>query len=227
MSEPTLVVTPGEIAGSELTVEGDAYRHLFRSLRLASGDPLRVVDGEGTARRGRIQSVDGHRAKVLLGDAAPAREALRPLEFFVALPRPERASWLVEKLTELGSPPNCWVTSERAPRESGKGTLERHRRVAVAALEQSGGAWLPQIEGPMAWPGRSTPARPGRWCWIRPGRPNSRAPAACGPGSVPKEALPPASGPTWNRGSVSFSLGCRILRIETAALAAAVRLLAP
>ena len=54
---------------------------------------------------------------------------------------------MVEKATELGAAAIRFVGGERAPRRYGEGTLERLRRVAAAALEQSGRARLPEISG--------------------------------------------------------------------------------
>src|SRR6202035_4554314 len=52
-----LLSDPGKLAGVELRVEGDAYRHLFRARRLAVGERLRVVDGRGRARWGDVARV--------------------------------------------------------------------------------------------------------------------------------------------------------------------------
>ena len=228
MSEATHLVSPEALSGDRLTVDGEAYRHLFRSRRLAVGDRLRLVDGEGRARWGAIESVDRRSAVVALGEPAPVLEPARELEFFVALPKPERASWLVEKLTEMGVRRLCWVMSERAPREAGRGVLERQRRIAIAALEQSGGARLPRIEGPLPWLAALDAGAADSVVLVPTGSTDPPAPR------VLRAWIGPEGGFTTveladleSRGSRAFSLGPRILRIETAAVAAAARLLAP
>jgi 16S rRNA (uracil1498-N3)-methyltransferase len=147
----TLLSDPGSLAGDEVRVEDDAYRHLFRARRVEAGERLRVVDGRGGARWGEVMEVGRGAALVRLGEPAPGNEPLFKLELFVTTLRPERASWLVEKTTELGVSAIHFLNSARAPREFGPGTLERMRRVAAAAVEQCHRSLLPEITGPHGW----------------------------------------------------------------------------
>jgi len=98
----TLLVTPAELDSAELEISGEAYHHLFHAARAAVGDAVRMVDGRGRARCGEIVRVERRCAAVRLGAAAPSLEPVLWLELLVAAPRPSRASWLVEKGTELG-----------------------------------------------------------------------------------------------------------------------------
>src|SRR6202035_4044786 len=147
----TLLSEPGKLAGVELRVEGDAYRHLFRARRLAVGERRRVVDGRGRAGWGDVARVERAAAVVALGEPAPANEPELRVELLAATLRPERASWLVEKATELGVFAVRFVHSARAPRTFGAGTLERLRRVAAAAVEQCHRSRLPDVTGTHAW----------------------------------------------------------------------------
>ncbi len=130
MSRPTLIVAPDELSAPRLVVRGDAYRHLFRSRRLAAGEPLRLVDGRGRAFAGRVESVGAREAVVAVGEAAAANEAALELEIWAALPRPKRATWLVEKVTEIGAFAVRWLDCERSGRQPASATLEQ--RVARA-----------------------------------------------------------------------------------------------
>ncbi|HVS14670.1 MAG TPA: RsmE family RNA methyltransferase [Thermoanaerobaculia bacterium] len=146
----TLVIGPDRLGGDRTTVEGDAYRHLFRSLRLRRDDRLRVVDGRGAARFARVAEVDRRSATLALEGAAPDGEPSRRVELAIAAVRPERAGWAVEKSTEIGVRAIHWFGCERSPRRYGTGQLERFRRVAVAAVEQSGRSWVPTIDA-LSW----------------------------------------------------------------------------
>jgi RsmE family RNA methyltransferase len=142
----TLVVTPEELLGDQVRVEGEAYRHLFRSLRLRLGDRLRVVDGHGAARFARVAGVDRRSATLALEDPAPTGEPSARVELALAAVRPERASWAVEKATEIGVRAIHWFGCERSPRRYGAGQLERFRRVATSAVEQCRRSWVPPVD---------------------------------------------------------------------------------
>ncbi|MFP3941067.1 MAG: RsmE family RNA methyltransferase [Thermoanaerobaculia bacterium] len=147
----TLVVPPGALDGPEHRVEGAAYRHLFRARRLAVGERLRVVDGAGGARWAEVAAVDRRRGRLRILDPAPSNEPSYRLELLVATPKKDRASWLVEKATEVGAAAVRWLRSERSPRTLAAGTRERLLRVAAAAVEQCGRSRVPEVTGVHGW----------------------------------------------------------------------------
>lgn len=227
----TLLVSRDEFELETLILEGDAYRHLFRAARLGVGDGLRVVDGEGAARRATVRSVERRRAELELGEPAPSNEPARAVEVFVAPPKSGRASWMVEKLTELGVVGIRLWTTARAPRRYGAGTLDRLRRVAVAAVEQSGRSRVPEI-GSVSWDeGLAQLERfERRWLLSPDGPPlpaselESEDPLAVlvgAEGGWASEELDILSGLPCLR--VGF--GRSVLRVETAALVGATRAL--
>ena len=226
----TVLVWPEALAGATVELSGDAYHHLFRVRRLASGEPLRLVDGLGNARWGRASAVGPGRATIELGAAAPANEPALEVELWVAPPRSRRAGWLVEKATEIGVSAIHFVATERAAREVSMQAVERLRRVAVSAVEQCHRARVPAISGPHPW----------QACLERLDGPASRVLA---PGGGALEAGSAASsiallvGPEggWTAtelsqlvdlGVASVGLGPRVLRVETAAVVAAALVLA-
>ncbi len=226
----TLLVTPADFDADEIAVEGEAYRHLFRARRAEVGDAVRLVDGAGQARAGRIVRIDrktGWIAPVVPLEALAAHEPALRLTLLVPTLRPERAAWLVEKATEMGVAAIRFLHTERAPREVGAGTLDRLRRVAVSALEQSHGATLPSIDGPYAWSDLPRVAQGFEQRWVLdPGGAEglriepqgSKAALLVGPeGGLTAAEVATAR----SLGFLSVALGPRILRIETAALAGA------
>lgn len=230
----TLLVDPAVFRLPEVKVEGDSYRHLFRARRVEEGANLRVVDGLGRARWGKVARVDRTSAAVTLGEPAPAAEPAFRLELLVPTCRSERASWLVEKATELGVHGIHFLNTARAPRELTEGSLDRLRRVAAAALEQCHGSRLPEITGPHPWreiARLSAAAGPRRWFL------DTEA-ADAGWGEVEGDAGALLVGPEggWDPGERRdllatgwrpVHLGERVLRLETAALAGAAVLLLP
>lgn len=226
----TLLTTPAAFDTAELRVEGDAYRHLFRARRVEVGEELRIVDGRGRARWGRVARVDRTSATVALGEPAPAREPSFRLDLIVPTCRPERASWLVEKATEVGVHAVRFVNMTRAPRELGAGTLERLTRVAEAALEQCHRSRLPEVTGPHAWKevaGLTEGA--GRW-FLDTGAGGGREGAAQGERGAllvgPEGGLDPGERrELLAAGWRPVGLGERTLRLETAAVVGASFLL--
>jgi 16S rRNA (uracil1498-N3)-methyltransferase len=228
----TLLVDPAVFNLPDVKVEGDSYRHLFRARRVEAGETLRVVDGQGRARWGKVARVDRTSATVALSEPAPAAEPAFRLDLLVPTCRLERASWLVEKSTELGVCGIHFLNTARAPRDLGEGSLDRLRRVAAAALEQCHGSRLPEITGPHAWRevARLTAATgPRRWFL------DTEA-ASAGWGEVAGDAGALLVGPEggWDPGERRdllasgwrpVHLGERVLRLETAALAGAALLL--
>ncbi|MFN7943571.1 MAG: RsmE family RNA methyltransferase [Thermoanaerobaculia bacterium] len=221
----TTLLLPPEIFARELAdLEGDLHHHLFRVKRHRVGDLLRAVDGRGAARAARVVAVDKRSARLALGETLPAHEAARQVDLLVAAPRFERASWLVEKATELGAAAIRFLATERDPRGYGEGNFTRLRRVAASAVEQSGRACLPQVTGPHDFaeiPRLLPPVAsrivldPGGGSWTRA---EGATPVSLAVG--PEGGFDPAEREQllgW--GFRPVTLGERILRVETAAIA--------
>lgn len=229
-----VLLTPEELAGDSARLEGDAYRHLFRARRLAVGDRLRAVDGAGRARWAEVESVDRRAGVLRLGQEAPANEPDYRLELLVAAPKKERASWLVEKATEIGVSAVRFVASERSPRDWGAGTRARLLRMAAAAVEQCGRSRLPEVTGVHEWaevPGLLGDL-PDRWVL------HTADASGEGPGFPPPESsagavlIGPEGGWTDAEADELLALRCRpvhlgdrVLRVETAAAVAAAAVL--
>ncbi len=251
----SLLLPPELFQLDEAKLEGDVFHHLVRVRRLAEGEILQVVDGQGQARAAILESVGKKTATVRLGKSLPARDPKQRLHLLVGALRPERADWLVEKATELGVFALRFLATERTPRQYSEGRLGRYEKLAVAALEQSQGARLPKISGvhPMeelprllpqgplwvldplasetlAWPfitgcAGVPPALQGEDAGETPAHPVNKGEE----GAVligPEGGFSPAELRHLEElGARGALLGNRILRVETAAIAAAAILL--
>lgn len=232
MSLPTLLVERDLSSIEHLTVEGEDYRHLFRARRLAVGDALRVVDGQAGAREAKVESVTRDEATIALGGEAETLEPDFDLELLVAAPRLERATLLVEKATEVGVSAVRFFACERTPREYSERNVERLRRVARAAVEQCGRSRRPRVDGVHPWScvESMVVGKPCRWV-LSPGgepwggRPKGRSGVVIvGPeGGLSDREIDELEA----LGCRAIDLGPRILRVETAALAAAVLCVLP
>ena len=190
--------------------------HLFRVLRVRDGDVVTVTDGRG---RWRLCRAAGGEI-VPTGEATASDEPLSRTVAF-AIPKGDRPEWIVQKLTEIGVTRIVLLHTERSVVRWDADRAERHltklRRVAVDAVEQSRGVWLPDIEGPCA----ATDVLPTIAVAEPGGRRLTRDDTAL--------AIGPEGG--WSPAELAASparveLSPTVLRVETAALVAGAMLLA-
>ncbi len=247
----TVLLCPEDLDAERVELEGANYRHLFRARRLPAGVTVRVVDGRGRARWAAVERVEHRRAVLSLAAPAPGHEPEYRLHLWVAALRPERASWMVEKATEIGVHSIRFIATERTPRKIQPAGLERLRRVGRAAVEQSHRSWLPEITGVDPWATVAASLSDcgddvelyvldtGAGCEDQSS--TREGPGQSHPGT--REQALPRTGQGWvmvgpeggwtdserrqlqELGCQPMSLGRRTLRVETAAIAAAVKLL--
>lgn len=188
-------------------------RHAVKALRLAPGDPVTVFDPHETWS-GRIESAAG-KVTVRLLEKLPAPSLARVV-VAAAAPKGARLDWMIEKLAELGVAEFIPVKFARSVVEPGEGKMKRLEKIALAAAKQSGAPVMKisAEKGVAQLPADAWLAAPGG---------TDRPPA--GGGCV---VVGPEGGVTSEeeaRFARRFSLGPTILRIETAAVVAAARLL--
>ncbi len=230
----TVLLRPEELDGDGVEIEGAPYRHLFRARRLPAGARVRAVDGRGRARWAEVVRVERRRAVLALAEPAPDHEPAYRLHLQVAALRAERASWLVEKATEIGVRSIRFIATERTPRKVTPAGLERLRRVARAAVEQSHRSRVPEISGVDPWAAVTAslgaPESAGDHAFLDTGAPPAAGWRARGDSGI--VLVGPEGG--WSRaearelealGCRAVSLGERTLRVETAAVVAAAKLL--
>lgn len=228
----TLLVDPEELRADRVEIRGDKYKHLFRARRLATRTRMRLVDGEGHARWGAVERIDGKTALVEMGEPAPSNELPTHVEIFLVPPKPQRLKILIEKTTELGVAAIRLVSSTFMAREVLPNEMGRLKRIASAAVEQSQRSRVPDISGPHSWSdalslagdlGRLWVLDPGARGSLEPSL-GSRSGLLVGPeGGFSGEELSDLA----RRHAVPVNLGPTILRTETAAIVGCALLLQP
>ncbi len=147
------VITPACIKGETITLDDPKeIHHLSRVLRLAVGDRVLCLDGQGREYAGVI--VQQTFQQVLIHVDQPPREvsATRLLWLGQALLKHDRFEWVVQKATELGVSTITPLVTARVipvllPRQASL-KLARWRRIAQEAAKQCGRATIPFIEPP-------------------------------------------------------------------------------
>ncbi len=168
---------------------------------------------------------------------APARFEPRPeqtLTLSVALPKGERADWLLQKATELGIDAFVLVETDhsvvRSHQDNGSRVRARLERVIRAAGAQSRRTWLPELSGPYSFAQVTAGA-----VAAGPAAEGNAGVVLAQPGggpitrSVRNVMIGPEGG--WSAtelgvGLPTVGLGPQVLRVETAALAASTLLVA-
>jgi 16S rRNA (uracil1498-N3)-methyltransferase len=199
------------------TLDEATVHHLRRVLRLRDGEPITVTDGAGSWRGGAFL---GDRLEPD-GEVTVEPKPEPRLTLATALPKGERAEWLVQKSTEIGIDRIVLIDAERSvvrwDGDRAARNVARLRRIATEAAMQSRRVWLPEIDG------------------VRPVGDVLDGMAAAEPGGrAPRPsdvaiAVGPEGG--WSDDELSLagdrvSLGPHVLRVETAAVVAATLMVA-
>jgi len=211
-------------------IEGPVAHQISRVLRLRSGDRIVVLDGRGAAWEAALSEVRNGAVVVRCErPAACATEPSRAVTLFAAVLKGDRQEWMVQKAVELGVARIQPILTAHGVARPGADKAERWRRIAQEAAEQCERAIVPPIADPIPvsatrWPGLAL------ICTERGGMPLKAAITST------DEALAVFIGPEggWEaaelallleKGAIAASLGPRILRAETAALAALAMIL--
>jgi len=219
-------------SGDEIELAPEQSHYVARVLRLRPGEALQIFDGEGSRHAAVIVDAHAKRARLSVGDAQAAL-ADSPLSVTLAqcISSAEKMEWTIEKAVELGVAAIQPLISKRtvvrldAQRAQRRG--EHWRRLIVAACMQCGRDRLPSLAPPIELAGwlasRDTGATavvlvPGaRIRLAQVETRNASLQLLVGPESgLAEEEIDAARA----AGFIAASLGPRVLRTETAGLAA-------
>lgn len=219
-------------AGDELALPEQAAAHVVRVLRLRAGDPVSLFNGNGNDYAAELVAVGARetRARILEMRTNDSESPLRII-LAQALARGEKMDWIVQKATELGVSgivPLVTARSEVKLDESrARKRLEHWQAVAISACEQSGRARVPAftpVQSLRTWLD-SLDASAARLALLPEGEVTPRALGAPAQGAV--LAVGPEGG--FDEADISLlreagfrglALGPRVLRTETAGVAA-------
>jgi 16S rRNA (uracil1498-N3)-methyltransferase len=229
--------------GSLVELPPDTASHLAKVLRARSGDELVLFNGDGREFNGAIEAVRGSRVSASVGDSRQVdRESPLAITLVQCVPRGDRMDFIVQKATELGVARIVPVLSQRSVVRLDKAHAESKaihwRAVAVSACEQCGRNRLPAIEAAqplLNYLGEAAPCGGPRLVFEPESAFHPQAMAQV-PGGAADIAIVDAQiaiGPEGGFASdeleafrvAGFSqvgLGPRVLRTETAAIAAVV-----
>lgn len=140
------------IPTQELFITGDDARHISRSLRMREGERLTVCDGCGIDAQCEIISLDEQQVKlhVIERQRSESEPDIR-LTIYQGYPKGDKLETIIEKAVELGVHQIVPVLTERSvARPDAKAAakkLERWQRHALEAAKQCGRGIIPQVSG--------------------------------------------------------------------------------
>ena len=213
--------------GEGVRVELDAGQanYIGNVMRLGEGAELLVFDGSSGEWLARVIEAGRKRMALTVESRTREPEIIPDVWLAFAPVKRSQTDWLVEKATELGVARLIPVMTRRTVAERVK--LERLEAIAIEAAEQCGRTRLPAIEAPLPL-GRFLEERAkGRTLYFADEGGGEPAGAALKPGAATILTGPEGGFTDEERAAirdapdaVPVSLGPRILRAETAALAA-------
>lgn len=142
-----------EFSSDRAAITGNHADHLIRVLRARVGQEFEIATG-AVVRRGRIVTIDDtidKRVEFELGEEVSASQALN-LTLVLAIFKFDRMEWAIEKCTELGVFRIIPVVARRTEKHLAAASVkrvERWRRIAMQAAEQSRRAGPPEIGEPI------------------------------------------------------------------------------
>ena len=234
-------IPPEQISAGRVSLSGETAHQVGNVLRLHTGAHIAVLDDSGLEYRVELEAVERTTVlgRVLESFPCPAEPQTR-LTIYLGLTQREKFEYALQKCTEAGAAGFVPFISSRTllqdPAEAAK-KLPRWQQIVREAAEQSGRGRLPIVHAPLRWADAlqhaATKATRAFLLWedehttslrtaLEGIQPASRLAAVIGPegGLSAAEAAEAA-----RAGCTPVSLGRRILRMETAALAAVLLVL--
>lgn len=228
-----LFVSGALINGTEIEFDGDRARYLGKVLRARVGDSVIVFNGEGPEWPATITRIGRNIVGLMVGEGYEAgTESPLKIHLVQAISRGERMDFVVQKATELGVKRITPILTEygvvKLNAERAQKRRDHWQKVAASACEQSGRTRLPLVDAPIPlqhWFG-SKPDNVDAELILKPG-----AKTALATLSAPKTKVCVLIGPEGGFSDLEYeaaeiagfkpmSLGPRILRTESAAIAA-------
>ncbi|HEX9078368.1 MAG TPA: 16S rRNA (uracil(1498)-N(3))-methyltransferase [Desulfuromonadaceae bacterium] len=236
MSSRRFMISSRSIRDGYASFDGDLFNHMVRVLRMSPGDPLTLVDEKGSEHQGVIDQVakEWVAVKILTTLHPDGEENAAPrITICQAIPRGEKVDLILQKGTELGVH-DFWLFGGRRSvvhvREEQRATkLERWNRITAEAARQCGRRSIP----PVSWFPTAVEAADGAshdlrlLLWEEEHERNLRTslagidhPKSAIVAIGPEGGFDPLEVRHFSRhGFQPISLGNRILRTETAAIA--------
>ena len=223
-SLPRLYLREPPSSGARVELDAVQANYLGNVMRLGEGAELLVFDGRSGEWLARIIEVGRKRMALAVERRTREPETIPDVWLAFAPVKRTQTDWLVEKATELGVARLIPVMTQRTIAERVK--LERLEAIAIEAAEQCGRTRLPEIVEPLTLKQLLDSLEPARTLYFADEGGGDAAAGTFEPGATLILTGPEGGFTEEERRTIRatpnalpISLGPRILRAETAALA--------
>ena len=225
---------PAAGSAGPLSLSPEDAHHARDVLRLKAGDAIECVQN-GIRFSAVLSQVTRDGVLLEKGAPLPSTEAALSITLFQGLPKGDKMEWIIQKSVELGVtrivPVQMARSVVRLKAQEGERKAERWRKIAREAGKQSGRCLIPEVTAPVApdqlsslFSGLQAVAVPWEDCRVKgPKAFSADHPGLRSLGIVigPEGGISPEEIAFLRQaGCVPITLGPRILRTETAGLAA-------
>ncbi len=142
-----ITINPSQIDNSNITLTTEQHHYLTRVIRLQNGAQFHAIDGTGNVYLAEIANDTAQIIQLITTDN---RELTQPVTLICALPKGNNFDDLVRACTELGVTEIIPALSDRTLLQPSPQKLQRWRKIAQEAAEQSERSFVPTIDEPQA-----------------------------------------------------------------------------
>ena len=145
-----------DITPDNAVLDGADGAHIRRSLRMQVGEMLTVCNGKGTDYTCRIAAFDGDSVRLSIEATTPNKtEPTARVTLYMGLPKADKLEWVIQKAVELGVDTVVPVVTSRSivklDAASASKKQERWQRIAAEAAGQSERGVIPTVELPISF----------------------------------------------------------------------------
>ena len=140
-----LVIKSNQLNGDRISLNADQIHYLRRVLRLRNSDCFVAMDGAGKAWQAQLIRDEA----ILLSQLDDSTELPVPVVLIAAMPKGNGFEGIVHAAVELGVREIIPVSSQRTLLNPSANRLQRWRKIATEAAEQSERMILPTVAEPM------------------------------------------------------------------------------
>lgn len=154
----------GPVTGAEHQITGPDAAHIAKSLRMRPGEPIILCDGQGMDYCGQVAMVSPDRVVVEILEQRPTRsEPSIEATLYQGIPKSDKMELIVQKAVELGARRIIPTMTSRCVSRPDPRTMEKKRarwqKIAEEAAKQSGRGIIPPLSPAMDFPQALAKAR--------------------------------------------------------------------